>query len=456
MDTFDLIVIGGGPGGYLCAERAAQAGLGVCLFEEKKLGGACLNEGCIPTKALLNSAKLYRHAIESEKFGVTAERVTYDHAQAVARKDKTVKTLVRGVEATLKGLNVQIVEAAAKITGRQGEHFAVEAAGGAYLAKKLCVASGSETVIPPIPGLKEALDGGFAVTNREVLDLKTLPKTLAVIGGGVIGLEMAFYFSSVGVQVSVVEMLDKLAGNTDADISRALRAECEKRGMAVYLSSRVLEVAKNALIFTDASGERRELPCDLILLSAGRRARTEGLGLETLGVETDRGAVITDKYLCTNAASVYAVGDCNGKSMLAHTAYREAEVAVHHMLGAKDEMRYAHIPAVIYTDPEAASAGLTLEAAMEQSFRAKAVQVPMRFSGRYLAEVEGGSGFCKLILDEAANRLLGVHLYGPYASEMILAAELMLDTELPPERLKKLVFPHPTVGEVIREGLFQL
>lgn len=453
--SFDLIVIGGGPGGYRLAELSAASGLSVALFESNRLGGTCLNVGCIPTKALLNSAKLYRHATESDAFGVTADNVTYDHAKAVSRKDEVVKTLVSGVTATLARHNVRVVNAKAAVTGKRGSDFSVEAEGGeTYLAKRLCIATGSETVIPPVPGLREALGRGFAVTNREVLAITELPETLAVIGGGVIGLEMACFFASVGVKVTVIEMLDKIAGTTDADICKLLMKEYEKRGMTFELSSKVLEVTENAVVYENAGG-RVTLPCGKVLLSAGRRAYTDGLGLDSIGAVTERGAVVTDRHMCTNAVNVYAVGDCNGKLMLAHTAYREAEVAANHMLGVRDEMRYEHIPSVIYTDPEVAAVGETKTSAEAKGLKVKEVKLPMVYSGRYVAE-NGGGDFAKLVVDRLTNRLLGVHMIGPYASEMILAAELMLDTELPPERLKKLVFPHPTMGEVIKEALFKI
>ena len=455
MEIFDLAVIGGGPGGYLCAERAAAGKMSVVLFEENRLGGVCLNEGCIPTKALLYSAKLYRHAADSEEFGVTVTGVSYDHERAVSRKDNVIRSLVNGVASVMQKNNVRVVNAAARLDGKDGALFRVGANGETYLARRLCIATGSEPAVPPVTGLREALDRGFAVTNREILSAKTLPRSLAVIGGGVIGLEMAFYFSAVGVNVTVVEMLDKLAGNTDDDISRALLAACERRGMKIHLNSRVMEITEKSMVFEDAGGVQ-DLTPGLILLSAGRRARTSGIGLETIGVETEQGAVVTDRHMCTNIAGVYAVGDCNGRLMLAHTAYREAEAAARHMLGEYDEMRYDHIPSVIYTDPEAASVGMTKQAARDAGLQVREVSVPMQYSGRYLAETSGGSGFAKLVADMDTKRLLGVHIFGPYASEMILSAEQMLETELPVERLRKLVFPHPTVGEVLREGLFRL
>ena len=429
--------------------------MSVVLFEENRLGGVCLNEGCIPTKALLHSAKLYTHAVSSGEFGVTVTGASYDHERAVTHKDNVIMSLVNGVASAMKKNKVRVVNTAARISGREGALFKVDANGEIFLARRLCFATGSEPVVPPVPGLKESLGSGFTLTNREILDLKTLPKSLTVIGGGAIGLEMAFFFSTVGTDVTIVEMLDKLAGNTDPDVSAALLYTCEQRGMKVYLNSKVTGITENTLEFESLDG-RQSLSPDHILLSAGRRARTSGIGLETIGVETEQGAVITDRHLCTNISGVYAVGDCNGRLMLAHTAYREAEVAVRHMLGEPDEMRYEHIPAVIYTDPEAASVGMTKQEALDAGMNVREVSVPMQYSGRFLAETNNSSCFVKLIADMSANRLLGVHIFGPYASEVILAAEHMLDTELPVERLRKLVFPHPTMGEALREGLFRL
>lgn len=455
MEKFDLLVVGGGPGGYMCAERASQGGLKVCLFEKRALGGTCLNEGCIPTKTLLNSSKMYRHATESAAFGVTAAGVTYDHAKVIDRKNKVVKTLVSGVGATMNANKVTVITADAKIAGRNGTDFAVEANGTTYIGTRLAIASGSETVVPPVPGLKEGLAAGFVVTNREVLDLKELPKNLVVIGGGVIGLEMAYYFASVGVAVTVIEMMPKIAGATDPEICKVLTDAFVKRNMTFKLSSKVLEVKTNSVIYEE-NGEKHEITCDKVLLSAGRRPATAGIGVETLGLQMDRAAIVTDRHLCTTVQNVYAVGDCNGKSMLAHTAYREAEVAVNHMLGKPDEMRYDVIPAVIYTDPEVASIGHSKEGAEKLGMNVKEIKLPMSYAGRYLAETEGGKGFIKLIVDTDRNRLVGCHMVGSYASEIIMTATMMVDTELTPTRLQKMVFPHPTVAEIIREAIFHI
>ena len=456
MNKFDLIVIGGGPGGYLAAERAAAGGLNTAVIEKRALGGVCLNEGCIPTKTLLNCAKMYRHATESAAFGVTVEGVTFDHEKVIERKNRVVKTLVGGVGMTMKAAGVTVINARATIEGKSADGFVVSADNGEnYTAARLCIATGSDAFVPPVPGVKEGLMSGMVKTNREILDMTTLPKSLAVIGGGVIGLEMACYFASVGVKVTVIERNSKIGGATDPDICRVLMHEYSKRGMEFKLSCNVLAVTPRAVIYDD-NGEQCKCECDRVLLSVGRCASTANIGLEKLGVATERGAVVTDRYMCTNVAGVYAVGDCNGKLMLAHTAYREAEVAVNHMLGIRDEMRYEYIPSVIYTDPEVATVGESRESAEAKGMQVKEVKLPMAYAGRYVAESEGGNGFCKLVYDTGRDRLVGVHIVGPYASEMIYGAAQMCASELPLDCLKKMVFPHPTVSEIIRECMFKL
>ena len=244
MQEFDLIVIGGGPGGYLCAERAGKAGLRTALIEKRALGGTCLNEGCIPTKSLLYCAKQYQAALHGAEYGVTAQNVSIDHAQVVARKDGVVKTLVRGVGAAMKAHGVTVFAAEGRILGKTGERFEIAAGGETLSAPRLVLASGSSAVIPPIPGVREGLASGFVMTNRELLSLSEQPESLVCIGGGVIGLEMACYFASIGTKVTVIEMLPKIAGSTDPEICELLMRTYKKQGMDFCLNARV-EAGKN-------------------------------------------------------------------------------------------------------------------------------------------------------------------------------------------------------------------
>lgn len=447
---YDLIVIGGGPAGYRAAELAGAGGLDTLLIEKNAIGGVCLNEGCIPTKTFLYSAKIKDSAERGEKYGVYAQGVRLDHKAVVARKNRVVRTLVAGVRSQLRSAGVTLVSGEAEILGR-GEGFKVKCEGEAYEGRRLLVAAGSVPVEPPVPGLKEALESGFAVTSREMLDVEAVPESLVIIGGGVIGLEMAAYFSSAGSEVTVVEMLESIGGGIDLEISRLLKKNLEKKGIRFRLGCRATGVKQGCVAAEDPAGAR-EIACGLVLLAAGRRPNTEGLGLENIGVLTEKGAIATDEHMKTNIPGVYAAGDVNGKSMLAHTAYREAEAAVNDMLGRPDRMDYRAIPGVIYTSPEVAWAGEGEESAKAKSGY-KSYTVSMRFSGRYLAENEGGDGIAKILIDNS-GRIAGFHMIGNYASEIIYGACMMIGLEMTPEQVQKAVFPHPTVSEIIRECVF--
>ncbi|MBQ8186494.1 MAG: dihydrolipoyl dehydrogenase [Clostridia bacterium] len=456
---FDLIVLGGGPAGYNAAERAAHGGLKTMVCEERALGGVCLNEGCIPTKTLLYSAKIYDYANHGEKYGVTVEGAKIDHAKVVDRKDKVVKTLVSGVGAKMKGAGVTVVSGTAKITGKTASGFTVECAGETYEAAKLLICTGSEAVVPPIPGLRECYEGGLAVTNREILDIRVLPKRVVVVGGGVIGLEMASYFNSVGSEVTVIEMLTKIAGPTDNDISAILEKNYAKKGVKFILGAKVASVSGkpgSGTVTYEKDGKSETVDCDLVLVSTGRRARTAGIGLEELGVQMNRGAIVTDDTCRTSVPGVWAAGDVNGKVMLAHTAYREGEAAVNDMLGRKDKVDYRAIPSVIYTNPEVGCVGETVESAKKAGIDAEEITMSLRYSGRYIAENEGGDGIVKIVYGKKHHEILGVHMIGSYASEIIYGAAAMVAKCQRVADVQKIVFPHPTVCEVIREAMFAI
>lgn len=456
MEMFDLVVLGGGPAGYNAAEKAAAAGLKTCVIEKNALGGVCLNEGCVPSKSLLYSAKVFDYCNHGDKYGVTCENASIDQAKVITRKNKVVKTLVGGIGVQMKKLGVTVVKENGTILGRDAEGFKISAADETYCGKNLLIATGSAPVVPPIPGLREGVESGYVMTNREILDLTEIPAKLTVIGGGVIGLEMASYYNSVGSEVTVIEMLDHIAGNTDSEIGENLKKNYAKKGVKFLLGCKVTAVENGQVKYEEANGTAGAVEADKVLCSIGRRAVTQGFGLENLGVELDRGAIKTDEKMRTNVAGCYAAGDVNGKSMLAHTAYREGEVAVNTILGKKDAMRYNAIPSVIYTNPEVASVGMTLEAAKQAGIDAGCVNLSMRFSGRYVAENEGGDGIVKVVYDKKYSRLIGVHMVGNYASEIIYGAAMMIETEIDIDSLKEIVFPHPTVCEVIREALFEI
>ncbi len=452
--SYDLIILGGGPAGYLAAERAGHAGLKVALIEERSLGGVCLNEGCIPTKTLLYSAKIHDGAKHGDKYGVTAEGLKIDHGTVMKRKDKVVKTLVSGVRTAMKANGVEVFQARGAIQGKNEEGYLVSAGEQILTGKKLLIAAGSSPAVPPIPGLKEGLERGYVLTSREILELKEPPRSLCVIGGGVIGLEFASYFTSIGTKVRVIEMLDHIAGENDPELVSLLQAEFEKRGVVFDLGAKVTAIEAGGVRY-EKDGESRIAPADLVLLSIGRRANIRDIGLESINVFTQRGGVIVDDRMRTNQPGVYAAGDVTGYSMLAHTAYREAEAAVNDILGISDRMRYDAIPAVIYTNPELASVGETEGSAKGKGLPYKVVKLPMRFSGRYLAENEGGSGIMKLIVNEKTRQVLGVQALSNYASEFIVAAGTWIEAGMTLDRIKKIVFPHPTVSEILREAVFQ-
>lgn len=454
MEGYDLLILGGGPGGYLAAERAARGGLKVLLFEKRALGGVCLNEGCIPTKTLLNSAKAYEHALHSSAYGVICDDVRYDQKAVVQRKNKVVRTLVAGIRGKMKAAGVSVVAEEARITGKNESGIHLTAAGKTYQGKNLVIATGSSAAIPPIPGVREHL-GSFVLTSREILDLAEVPERLTVIGGGVIGLEMAAYFASVGAQVTVVEMLSHIAGATDREIAALLQKDLEKKGIRFLLEHTCLKVEDGAVYVADKAGQEQKIDADKVLLSIGRRPNCENIGLEAVGVYFDRSGIRTDSFCRTNIDGIYAVGDVNGHHMLAHTAYREAEVAVNNILGKPDNMRYHANPSVIYTQPEVAGVGKTEEECIAKGIDYEVRKLSMRYSGRFVAENEGGDGLCKIIVDKKRRTVLGVHLIGSYAAEIIWGAAEMLEAHFRVEDARQIIFPHPTVSEIIRDVLWE-
>ena len=450
---YDIAIIGGGPGGYAAAEKAGKNGLKTILFEKKDLGGVCLNEGCIPTKTLLYSAKLYDYARKSEKYGIRVENATLDYKKMTDRKTKVIRKLVAGVGLRMKNADVEVVKAEAVIQGRTPDGtICITAGDTAYETRNLLICTGSETFIPPIAGLD--MTGNEAiVTSRELLAMKEGIGSLTVIGGGVIGMEFASLYNSLGAEVHVVEMQPEILGTLDAEISAMLRAQYTKRGVHFHLSSRVTRIEGGNVTFTDAEGGEHTIASEKILVSVGRRPITQGYGLETLGVELQRGGIKVDSRMRTNIEGVYAAGDVTGFSLLAHTASREGEVAVNTILGTPDTMSYDAIPGIVYTNPEVAGVGLTEAEAQQRGIAYTCHKLPMAYSGRFVAENEGGEGLCKIIAEKATHRVLGVHMLGNPCSEIIGSTCIAVGQGMTVEELEHTIFPHPTVTEILKETL---
>ncbi|MDD3489045.1 MAG: dihydrolipoyl dehydrogenase [Paludibacter sp.] len=450
---YDLIIIGGGPAGYVAAERAGHKGLNVIVFEKNKMGGVCLNEGCIPTKTLLYSAKTYENALHGDKYGVKAESVTFDFGKIMARKNKVVRKLVAGVEAKMKMHHVTVVKGEAMIQRRSENGVEVTCGGETYVGKNLLICTGSEAFVPPIPGIAES--GDIILTNREILDLKEQPQTLVIIGGGVIGMEFASFYNSLGTSVTVVEMLPEILGQNDYEISAMLREMYAKKGINFHLNAKVVKVEGNKVTF-EKDGETQTIEGEKILVSVGRRAVTKGFGLENLNVELDRGGIKVDEKMRTNVPNVFAAGDVTGFSLLAHTASREGEVVVNNLTGRADRMRYNAIPGVVYTNPEVSGVGETEESAKAKGLDFKLAKLPMAYAGRFVAENEGGNGLCKVLIGAKYGEVIGVHMIGNPSSEMIYGACMAIEQELTLAQLEEVVFPHPTVSEIFKETIFSI
>ena len=445
---YQFIIIGGGPAGYTAAEAAGKAGLSVLLFEKQNLGGVCLNEGCIPTKTLLYSAKTYDGAKHASKYAVTVSEASFDLSKIIARKSKVVRKLVLGVKSKLTSNNVTVINGEATILDKNkiccGEEI--------YECDNLILCTGSETFIPPISGI----DTVNYWTHREALDNKELPVSLAIVGGGVIGMEFASFFNSLGVKVTVIEMMDEILGGMDKELSALLRADYAKRGITFLLSTKVVSLAQSeegVLVSYENADGAGNVTAEKLLMSVGRRPVTKGFGLENLNLQrTECGSILVNGQMESSLPGVYVCGDLTGFSLLAHTAVREAEVAVHAILGKTDTMSYRAIPGVVYTNPEIAGVGQTEESLIAKGIAYRAVKLPMAYSGRFVAENEGVNGVCKVLLGDD-DTILGAHVLGNPASEIITLAGMAIEMKLKAAEWKKIVFPHPTVAEIFREAL---
>ncbi len=445
MATYDLIVVGAGPGGYVAAERAGEMGKKVLLIEKGDLGGVCTNSGCIPTKSLLNAAKHYHYALTGDKFGVHCADVSFDLSEAMAWKQDVIETLRSGIAFLMKKNKVEVVFGEAKFVSRD----TVEVDGTAYTGSNIMIATGSSPFIPPIPGA----GNDIVMTSKDILSIDHIPEKLVVIGGGVIGVEFSSLFSNIGSEVTVIEMMPEILPMMDAEFAKLMRREM--KAVTFKTGCRVEEILTDGVVYTDAKGKKQTVNADAVLLSVGRRPNTAGL--EALGLDIARGGIVVDEQMRTNLPGVYAVGDVNGKSLLAHSASRMGEVAVNTMFGKADRMRYNAIPWAVYTIPEAAGCGMTEEEAKAKGYNVKSASAQMRSNGRFLAEYgKRAGGLCKVVVDADTDVILGIHLLGAVSSEMVHSASVIIEAELRAKDVREIVFPHPSVSEIIKDVCFAL
>ena len=449
-----LAVIGGGPAGYTAAELASKAGKEVVLFEREAIGGTCLNVGCIPTKTLLYSAKQYYNATHSQRYGVTAENVTFDFAAMQKRKTIVVRKLSAGIRQRLQG--VTMVSGEAHVLPQQQQPaegsshaWLLECNGETYEAENILICTGSSSFIPPIPGIK---DNPAIWDSTAALNTKELPSSLIIIGGGVIGMEFATLYNELGIPVTVIEALPRILATLDESISSYLTPVYAKRGVNILTSTKVTAINGNTVTIEsqEPTADSRQLTADKILVCVGRRANIAGLEALT-DLEYNRGAIVVDDFMRTNLAGIYAAGDVTGKIMLAHVASRQAEVAVGRMLGRIPLQRIAYnaIPSVVYTNPEVACVGIS-EDALEGC---EAHTLPMTFSGRFMAENEGETGSCKVVINTKSRSIMGVHMVGNPCSEFVAAASFAVRMGYTIPEFMQVVFPHPTVSEILRETI---
>src|SRR5438309_7284660 len=443
--SFDVVVVGGGPGGYVAALRAAQLGANTAIVEKDRLGGTCLVRGCIPTKALLQSSELYTLAKGGAPFGVVADNIAFDWAAAQKRKGAVVDQLVKGVEGLLKAGGVTVVRGAGKLVGGG----AIDVSGEQLQAKDIVIATGSAVARIPLPGAELTID------SDQILELKEVPPRLAVIGGGVVGMEFAAMFAALGSKVTVLEMLPQILPMVEADVVNAYVKHLSGLGAEIHTSSKVAEVAKSGRALQvrfSMGGEGGAVDADQVLLAVGRSPYTEGLGAEEAGVKLERGRVVVDPHLRTTADHVWAIGDVIGGIMLAHVASYEGVCAVENIAGHGNRVPDYHAaPNCIYTDPEIAHVGLGEKEAKEKGIAVKVGRFPFAASGRALT-LGQSEGYAKVLADPETGKLLGAHIIGPRATDLIAEATLAVQNGLTLEQLDLTIHAHPTLPESLMEA----
>ncbi|MGI6149877.1 MAG: dihydrolipoyl dehydrogenase [Firmicutes bacterium] len=444
MAHYDIAILGGGPGGYVAAIRAAQRGAKTVLIEEDKLGGVCLNVGCIPTKTLLRSAQVYQDIVHAANFGVVVDgAVKVDWGAVLSRKDKVVKQLIDGVSNLLKHNGVEVWNGRGIVRDRQ----TIEVAGEAITADHLIIATGSRPTMHPIPGLQEAVASGAVVDSTGALSLEKIPERLVVVGGGVIGIEFAALFSAVGSEVIVLEKFSILNG-LDREVQGQMRRILRRAGVQVFEEADVQRF-EGSTVVVQVGGEQHRFTGDAVLVSLGRTPNLDAVA--SLDLELERGGIKTDHQMQTSIPGVYAIGDVNGKQMLAHTASAEGIAAVENILGNPTHVDYHKIPACVYSFPEIAVVGLTEEEARARGHAVQTGVFPFAANGKALAEGER-DGFVKIVADREYGEVLGVHIVGPDATDLIAEAANALQLEATLSDLAQTIHPHPTLSEALMEA----
>jgi len=447
----DLVIIGGGPGGYVAALRASQLGAKVTLVEKDKIGGVCLNEGCIPTKALLRSAEVYATVESAAEYGVRIPSPEIDWPAMQARKQQVVEQLTSGVAKLLERAGIEVVYGVASFASPHEITVNSPEGMSRIRSDRFIIATGSSPAAIPIPGL----DLPEVWDSTKALHIETLPKRLLIIGGGAIGVEFATLFSTLGVEVTLVEMLPRLLPTMDADIGAALQWILEANNVLVKTStqvSQVTPVASGGLAVEARTGKSVEkYSTDCVLVAVGRKPNTEGLNLESAGVSYDRRGITVDSTLRTSVPHIYAIGDVTGGILLAHVAMKEGEVAAENALGHSARMNYDYIPSCVFSHPEAASVGMSEEEARDKGYDVRVGRFPFNGNGKALAQGEP-DGFVKVIAEAKYGQVLGVHIVGPHASDLILEASALLNLECTLEEMTAIIRPHPTLGEALTEA----
>ncbi|ACO85019.1 dihydrolipoyl dehydrogenase [Clostridium botulinum] len=447
-----LVVIGGGPGGYVAAIRGAQLGAEVTLIEKEKLGGTCLNIGCIPTKVLLHSSELLNEIKEARTLGIEVNNeVKINWTQLQNRKNTVVNTLVSGVSSLLEHNKVKVINGTAafegkssiKVTKDQGESENIQ-------FDNVIISSGSVPFIPPIKGRE--LEG--VIDSTGALSLDSIPKSMVIIGGGVIGIEFANIFNSLGCKVTVIEMLPYILPPVDREISEILKEKLKKDGIDIYNNCKVTKIEnnnENLNVSFEEDNDKLNIEAQKVLIAVGRRANISNLNLESTGVYIEKGCIWVNDNMETNIKGIYAIGDCTGKNMLAHVASDQGIIAVENIMGKNKKMDYKTVPACVYTKPELASVGLTEEQAKQKGVDYKIGKFPLIYNGKSLI-MNDTEGFIKIIADKKYEEILGVHILGPRATDLITEAALALRLEATLEEIITTVHAHPTIGEAMKEA----